>query len=1056
MPGGVDLSTLAVAIDSSGSKTGADLAVASAERIKTATTSMHQTLQQTPVVLQSLVDGHQRVTQELVRTETATVGFTAKTAAAVDPLARVRDELLANINATRSYADRIKAASEAVQQTAPVTTVAAEGFGKLRAPLQTATIALAGLPGPAGRVVSTLGQFAIGSGLMLGATAGVAALSALITKLKEDAEEAERPLLNLIEKADRLRAARLAEQGVTLGLDLVTANQAAIEAADALDALRARIEQVRAAAGAGGRDRDLGAVLLGNLEAQAAAAERQLRLLQETRDEFQRAQDEKKAKEKAEEEREREATLRHLRAVAAEQDRIRKQQMEDDQRRLRLLLEINNQFLNNQPSRLGSTRLGSAAEAARGADLVARFTTLPAGQTVGGGDTGIIATIRRRHEAYLDSLQAVADEEAEIRARQIAAMRDTREAAIDLVARLGVVPDAFLDVADGISRVIDDLARRRAKDPTAGLSSANVLDLVGTGVGIVQSILGARRQAELEAARFRAATADWERSLTRFADSIGGQSQLVRALQDLEDQFLAFADQAAARHSILVGGDAANFTTESITERQAAIARRLRNGVGRGELEDLLREARFLEDLAKARRLEAKAIEEARRAFAQQEASYRDEIAARLADAEGRSDAAASIRLFARQQAERLEAERTGYDQVTRAALAHVQALEAEALARELAIAATARARQGAGVERDLLGRELTLSGNARGAAEAGLASRAIQEFERLQDLFRDGIISEDVLQRFNAVIEGELVAGLQALEDQARATAEAVAQVNRLTQEDLGVRRLVATGQAEAAADLRLLLDQERELRALREQGATEETLAILLQVQELERLRVASERLSEAEAQRLRLLEDERETQERLAKATEDRLRAERKLGQDLDVRFLAALGQQDAADELRRQVQNAREIEEAQNAGFSQTLIDFLRQVQEAERVRDLQDREDRLAAAIDPERALRPERTTSFDGRSITSSQADTMSAYLATIAINTGQLVRLAGGQPTTITRGATGAGGQALGGSSLSITINPASGETPGQALDRVLASQGQLEATASGSPPAL
>ncbi|MCL4867240.1 MAG: hypothetical protein KJZ47_15205, partial [Gemmatimonadales bacterium] len=511
----------------------------------------------------------------------------------------------------------------------------------------------------------------------------------------------------------------------------------------------------------------------------------------------------------ARKDREHEAELRRLRAAAAEQDRIRKQQMEDDQRRLRLLLEINNQFLNNQPSRLGSTRLGSAAEAARGADLVARFTTLPAGQTVGGGDTGIIATIRRRHEAYLDSLQAVADEEAEIRARQIAAMRDTREAAIDLVARLGVVPDAFLDVADGISRVIDDLARRRAKDPTAGLSSANVLDLVGTGVGIVQSILGARRQAELEAARFRAATADWERSLTRFADSIGGQSQLVRALQDLEDQFLAFADQAAARNKILVGGDAANYTTESIAARQGVIDSRLRRGdFNRSSLEDLLKERRFLEDLARARQLETKAIEEARRAFAQQEASYREEIAARLADAEGRSDAAASIRLFARQQAERLEAERTGYDQVTRAALAHVQALEAEALARELAIAATARARQGAGVERDLLGRELTLSGNARGAAEAGLASRAIQEFERLQDLFRDGIISEDVLQRFNAVIEGELVAGLQALEDQARATAEAVAQVNRLTQEDLGVRRLVATGQAEAAADLRLLLD--------------------------------------------------------------------------------------------------------------------------------------------------------------------------------------------------------------------------------------------------------
>lgn len=1006
-----DLATLAIVIDASQPKTAGQEVSASLNRIGTSATGATDRL------------------ADLQRQFTET---------------RARADALAAANSTVSTSTRTAATQTALMSQQTVT------LG--RAALSTAG-QVAGLNASTTRLISGFGAALGSGGVLLGITAGMTVLATAVDVMRERAIAADRPLQDLVARLQELNTKAQTSE-YKAAIDLANITQAAIEAEAKVKGLREELERLQERGPAdtglipglvqGLRERLLGRSAAG-AERESLEAQRARQALLNKLAEDQKRKDEEAAERAA---REHERAMARLKALQAERERAARAELEADQRRLRSLNEIYTALLRNVPD-LSGGQVGTPAQARRGAQLIGDIARRDLS-----GFTDVFAAIApglQRAEdagkAYLNGLRRQADASAR-----------TREGVVNLADALGLLPDNLRRVADAALDTLKGLSARRLADPggVAKLETGDFLNLAAAGVGLVQGILSARRQAELEAARFRAATADWERSLRRFADSIGGQSQLAQALQTLEDQFLGLAGQAAERNKILVGGDIGNYTSESIARRQAEIAATFRRGAGRGEIEDLIREARFLQDLARARDLERRAIEEAQRAFAEQEFAYRESLEARRLDALGRSAEAEALRLQERQRQELLEAQRTGYDAVTQAILAQVQALEAEEQARQQAVAALRRAQQEGEAGRDLIRRERALAGDDRGVAELDLASRAIAEFERVQELFREGIIGEDVLQRFQAVIADELNQGLADLAAQALAAAQAVADFNRVTQQDLRVRELAALGRSDAAEDLRRAIEQERELAALREQGATAETLALAAHIHELEALAAATRRLEAAEAQRLRQLEEERETQERLAQATEDRLRAERRLGQDLDVRFLQALGQDQAAEDLRRQVQNARELEEAISSGFSQTMIDFLKQVQEAERQSDLRQREERIVAALDPDAAARAERTTSFDGRSISGAQADTMAAYLATIAINSSQIVRLMGGQPQTITRGAVSPTGGPLGGASMQITIQPARGETPGQALDRVLASQGQLEATASGSPPAL
>lgn len=366
------------------------------------------------------------------------------------------------------------------------------------------------------------------------------------------------------------------------------------------------------------------------------------------------------------------------------------------------------------------------------------------------------------------------------------------------------------------------------------------------------------------------------------------------------------------------------------------------------------------------------------------------------------------------------------------------------ARAREALIAAEAKARENYILEGQRLKDDL----NVRALRAKGLDAEAEAEAFRLEQE-RERI---EVGKRFSEAIDAEtmatndaVIAALlhaQALEAEQFAKAQATKAAEEAQRQadfgaDLEIRRAVATGAStRAIEDMRLVLEQERELRQAVKDGISEQNLALLEQVQALEQ-----------------------------AAAAERRRRAELEAAQDLDVRFLRALGQDRAAAELEFNVQQARERQRFQDEGFGEEFLRKLDQVQGAERTKFLEQFIE--AANQDAQRAAGPNDIALTVARTISGVQADTMTSYLATIAFNTSRLVELQSGRPV----GSSGFGsalsatGQAFGGTTPGpqtvhmhfgggLTIRAAPGQTPGSALDQWLGQKLSLSREANGITP--
>ena len=192
-------------------------------------------------------------------------------------------------------------------------------------------------------------------------------------------------------------------------------------------------------------------------------------------------------------------------------------------------------------------------------------------------------------------------------------------------------------------------------------------------------------------------------------------------------------------------------------------------------------------------------------------------------------------------------------------------------------------------------------------------------------------------------MIGGELAKALEDIAKQAAEAEAAIVEFNAGLVADLAVRQLeaqaVISGRSEdarLAREARVALEQEREIEAALKNEATEATIEFIKLTHTLEDQARAAEELNRIEEERIRLLEQQRS------------------LLQDLDVRWLRAIGQEEAAAELQADVDRRRQIAQARELELGQDTIDYINRIFEAERERRESDRQAAQQEAF--ERAL----------------------------------------------------------------------------------------------------
>ena len=189
----------------------------------------------------------------------------------------------------------------------------------------------------------------------------------------------------------------------------------------------------------------------------------------------------------------------------------------------------------------------------------------------------------------------------------------------------------------------------------------------------------------------------------------------------------------------------------------------------------------------------------AKRAAAFQAKQADEELAVRLATAQGRTAEAEAIRQQIRFEKELEEARLAGASAALLAQIALVQAAEAAFAARQKARTAN---EFGAG----LTAREQSRAGNNRGAFVTRQGIDSSRELNAAADMVAAGTITAEMFERLKVVIGEEMVDALKAFD-------AAVAAALQAQQEDLAIRTLLATGNEAGAAALRREIANRKEL---------------------------------------------------------------------------------------------------------------------------------------------------------------------------------------------------------------------------------------------------
>ena len=459
----------------------------------------------------------------------------------------------------------------------------------------------------------------------------------------------------------------------------------------------------------------------------------------------------------------------------------------------------------------------------------------------------------------------------------------------------------------------------------------------GAIAGFVSGMLGSSAAAKEAADRLRLAEMAWKSGFADFVAIAKPQGPLGSGLKQLEDQFTALAEAAARQHDITLLTDAERGM--SLLERERAVILKDLARAQRVGDEDL---AAFLLKLLDLRDVYEASAEAIRALIALEKRRMTEDLEVRRLRATGDDAGAEALSFRLAQEREYYELEKQmgdERDESLLALLAEVQALEAVTEARRAEMEVARKAMDAHRTDLSIAEREAGLTGDPAAVARARYASE-MADVER--QLFEKSLTREQAA-RLAAVVTGELAKALEDIAKQAAEAEAAIVEYNAGLVADLAVRQLeaqaVISGRSEdarLAREARVALEQEREIEAALKNNATEATIEFIKLTHALEDQARAAEELNRIEEERIRLLEQQRS------------------LLQDLDVRWLRAIGQEEAAAELQADVDRRRQIANAQELKLGQDTIDYINRIFDAERTRRESDRQAAQQSAF--ERAL----------------------------------------------------------------------------------------------------
>lgn len=726
------------------------------------------------------------------------------------------------------------------------------GLGRLNDAMVTVVRQTTGLNSISGKLIDTVGTFAIGTAYMIPVLAGLAALGAaweLVTREAREARKAQE------EAATRgLDAARLRDLGPA---GRASEDLARVEARLAeLRRERAEIEATPVStAGLAG------AAVGGGLEnARIIAAEERQRRLAEIEDEItektrsaeefrlqvfenvsreQQSIDDDRRRSAEELARERERLAREeeqlAKAAAAETERAAQAEARRAAGIADVVQSLEDQLAAEAAIR-GVTNAGTRADLLRGLEDQVRLRGLLKDAT--DEEAAAIKALFAEYQRLRDANELAARTSAEFLATlppAFEATGDAAEAAAERVrksmsdAAFGFAADfskAFGDVGDAIAGAVAEFEKLRGAGVSAGgaLSAAfgggltaGVGAIFAQGVGNIFSSRdeARRREAELEAARER-----FEDALDAFVAGLTDRSRYEQLrkdaqdrAQDLTDLFSeAFADETAPI-TLPVTDDLDEFL-ENLPAGQPFWT------------PEMLRSWERIRDSIIA---DFERIEEARKAEAE---AVKESVQVRILQAQGLDDEADALALEIERKNELARA-RELEDEALVALLQDLYALEDAALAAAEAAAEASRIFSEGQLGLDLDARDAVLAGDPEAAAFARAEARRREETRAAEEAFEAGEIGIDTFERWIDVIDREFIRAIEDATEATKAAAEAAAFQASQEKLNLEVRLLAAQGLDEEA----FLLRQRIEYLDAVNQGRDEEYLALLRQVQAAER---------------------------------------------------------------------------------------------------------------------------------------------------------------------------------------------------------------------------
>lgn len=594
--------------------------------------------------------------------------------------------------------------------------------------------------------------------------------------------------------------------------------------------------------------------------------------------------------------------------------------------------------------------------------------------------------------------------------------------------------------------------------------------IVGAVAGLIGGLLGSAEKAKEAAKAMAEASRAFGLAMDDFMSIAHPRSDFDTNVSKLKKMVDDLQKAAAAKEDYKGKGTTIDVTKTSVEELERIKATAGTNEAAKRYIDDLIQIRKAYDDNVAALKVQDAELRQAT------EASYH----ARMLAAQGH-DAEAALADFDEKQRQEMQAlQKKGNDLATTTQvieLANLQYAERKAFLEKQQAAinekAITEAEARVRLSSDLTARELKLKGDTMAADQEMARQTARDQIAAAEAAFRAGQITAETLNRLKTVIGGELDAALKKLAEDAKAAAAAITAYNVAAQQDAQVRtqygnaaiantnasiagdpkeaqafRDEARYWTQLAEDTAAAVAHQRELDAAVKAGATQATIDAI-------NLAYATETLSRTRAREAAVLQSMAAAEQ----ARTDRLQAEKRATDDLNIRDMAAAGNDWGAQLARFKQGQADELARDKKDGMSADFISHLMETQGNELRKFIADHNAQIAANLTQTAATAASTNFRSSIASITTTQADTMNAYLASISVNTAVMARTSPGagvagvlNANNINFGQSGSGIVMV---SLTIT-DIAPGQTVGQAtgiaVDRALGKRANLASNASGA----